>query len=223
MKRHRNTPGSIFLISSWYRKYEVQSRLGYYYLSSLGLAAFSQLLAYGIIQIGHHTAWNGWRWLYIIEGSATCVLGLAAFFFLIDFPDSPKNKFLSREEKEFVAARLAADRGTNEQHKVTWKSFIAALSDWKVWAYTYIYMTATMGAYAFTFFLPIILRNSLGYSQTKSLLLAVPPAFCAVILSLIINKLSDKFRMRAPFIVLQASISILGLGMTGYLKASGPR
>ncbi|KIW98604.1 uncharacterized protein Z519_00265 [Cladophialophora bantiana CBS 173.52] len=44
-----NTPGSIFLASAWYRRYEVQNRLGFYYLFSMGISAFSNLLAYGIV------------------------------------------------------------------------------------------------------------------------------------------------------------------------------
>jgi hypothetical protein len=173
--RSRNTPGSIFLVSAWYWKYEVQTQLGYYYLFSMGLAAFSNLVAYGIVQIAHHTTWKGWRWLFVIEGAITSLLGLIAFWLLVDFPQSKKNKFLIVEEKELVIARIAADRGTHGVHKVTWRSAGRDLCDWKIWACTYLYMAATIGSYSFSFFLPLILKKSMVFSQT----LALGPGYAA--------------------------------------------
>lgn len=210
-------------MAAWYRRYEVQLRLGYYYLGSMALSAFSNILAYGLVQIGNHTTWKGWRWLYIIEGVITSLFGILAFFYLVDFPESKKVKFLTEDEKRHVRARLAAERGTHEEHRVTFKSAFEALCDWKVWANTYMYMSATMGSYAFSFFLPIILKKSLGYSQAKALLLTTPPYIFTVCTSIVSSRLSDKFRMRGPFVAAQAAIGIVGMGMIGYLKQPTPR
>jgi len=205
-------------VSAWYRKYEVQLRLGYYYLLSTALAAFSSILAYGLVQIGNDTNWKGWRWLFIIEGAATSLIGILSWFVLVDFPGSPKNKFLTPEEKEIVQARLAAERGANESHQVTLKSAYATICDWKVWACCYMYMTATMGAYAFGFFLPIILKRSMGYSQMMALLLNTPPQLFSVLTSLIVSKLSDKYKARGPFVAGLSAVSVVGLGMVGFLN-----
>ncbi|KIW98603.1 uncharacterized protein Z519_00264 [Cladophialophora bantiana CBS 173.52] len=83
-------------------------------------------------------------------------------------------------------------------------------------------MSATIRSYAFSFFRPLILKKSLGYSQTLSLVLSTPPAIFAVITSMIIARLSDRCRMRSPFYVLQCVMGMVGLAMTGYLKAPGP-
>lgn len=189
----------------------------------MGISAFSNILAYGIVQIANHTVWKGWRWIFVIEGAVTCLLGIIAYVYLVDFPNSPKNKFLNEEEKEMVIARLAADRGTNEEHKVTWKSTAESLSDWKVWACTYMYMSGTIGSYAFSFFLPLILKKSMGYSQELSLILSTPPAILAVITSMTFNYFSDKLQMRGPFYFIQAAMAVLGLAMTGYLKGPAVR
>ena len=143
-----NTPGSIFLISAWYRKYEVQKRLAVYFLGSLFIQGFSNIFAYGLVQIGNHTTYKGWRWIYIIEGAITTVLGIIAYFYLVDFPDSPKTKFLTDKEKVFVNERLSWDRGRDEEHKVTWQSMWRDLKDWKIWACAWIYFSATIGTYA---------------------------------------------------------------------------
>ena len=220
---YRNTPGSIFLVSAWYRKYEVQKRLAVYFLGSLFIQGFSNIFAYGLVQIGNHTTYKGWRWIYIIEGAITAVLGVIAFFYLVDFPDSPKTKFLSKEEKAFVNERLSWDRGVNEAHKVTWQSIREDLKDWKVWACAWIYFSATVGTYALGFFLPTILKKSLGFSMAASFLLSGVRDTFAVIVSFVLSWLSDRVKMRGPFVCVQALLSIMGLALLAYTKAPASR
>lgn len=98
------------------------------------LSAFANILAYGIVQIAKHTTYKGWRWIFIIEGGITCVAAVAAWFVIVDFPDSSRNKFLTSEEKAIVKARLAADRGVEEGEKVTLKVIGRTMLDWKVWS-----------------------------------------------------------------------------------------
>jgi sugar phosphate permease len=98
------------------------------------LSAFANILAYGIIQIANHTTYKGWRWIYIIEGTITCVTAILAWFIIVDFPESPRNKFLTMEEKAAVKSRLAQDRGYEEGEKVTWKIIGNTMLDWKVWS-----------------------------------------------------------------------------------------
>jgi len=78
-------------------------------------------------------AGNRWRWIFIIEGAITCVFGIASRFIIIDFPDSPKNTFLTPEEKEFVKSRLSPDHHI-EHEKVTKKVIFVTVMDWKVWS-----------------------------------------------------------------------------------------
>lgn len=161
--------------------------------------------------------------VYIIEGAITVFLGVLAYFYLIDFPDSFRTKFLTNKEKAFVNDRLAQDRGTNEDHKVTWQSMRKDLKDWKVWACAWIYFSATIGTYALGFFLPIILKKSLGFSSAVAFCMAGARDTFAVIVSFILSWWSDKVKKRGPFVAGQALTSILGLGLLAYAKAPAPR
>jgi MFS family permease len=42
-------PGSIFLISSWYPRYETQKRISAFYLSGASFSGFSNIIAYGFV------------------------------------------------------------------------------------------------------------------------------------------------------------------------------
>ena len=175
------------------------------------------------MQIGNHTTYNGWRWIYIIEGAITALLGVIAYFYLIDFPDSRRTKFLSEKEKVYVNDRLAWDRGKDETHKVTWLSMKHDLKDWKVWACAWIYFSATVGTYALGFFLPTILKKSLGFSLVASFCLTGVRDTFAVIVSFILSWLSDRVKKRGPFVCVQAITSIIGLTMLAYTKAPASR
>ncbi|KAL2674277.1 hypothetical protein Neosp_012728 [[Neocosmospora] mangrovei] len=216
-------PGCVYLVSSWYKRYEVQKRMAGFFLTASALSAFANILAYGLIQISKHHSYKGWRWIFIIEGAITVLAGIGSWFIIVDFPDSSANTFLTPEERAFVKARLAADRGPEEREKVTLKVIAKTAADWKPWAYSLMYMAGAVGVYAFLFFLPIILRGGLGYSLEMSFILSTPPALFSVVEAMAISWLADKMKMRGPFVVFQGLIGIIGLCMTGFLDSPTPR
>lgn len=215
-------PGCVYLIGAWYVRYEVQKRLAFFYLLAQGLAGFANILGYGIIQIARFTTYKGWRWIYIVEGSFTSLMGLVAWFIIIDFPDSKRNKFLTAEEKAIVLARIRDDRG-NESGKVTWSVIGRTMCKWHVWSYSFIYMTGAIGSYAFTFFLPIILQQDLNFTQELAFILLAPPILFAVLEVWAISWFADRLKIRSPFLIFQALLAIVGLAITGFASSPGPR
>jgi hypothetical protein len=58
-----------------------------------------------------------------------------------------------------------------------WATGVSHVTDWKAWACGFMFGCATLPAYAFSYFLPIILAGS-GFSGQLALLLSAPP-YCA--------------------------------------------
>ncbi|KAF4981714.1 hypothetical protein FZEAL_2516 [Fusarium zealandicum] len=216
-------PGCVYLVSSWYKRYEVQKRMAGFFLTASALSAFANILAYGLIQISKHHSYKGWRWIFIVEGAITILTGIGSWFIIIDFPDSAANTFLTPEERAFVKARLAADRGPEDHEKVTLSIILQTAADWKPWAFSLMYIAGAVGVYAFLFFLPIILRDGLGYSLELSFILSTPPALFSVVEAIFISWLADKTRLRGPFVIFQGLIGLVGLCMTGFLNSPTPR
>lgn len=212
-----------------------------FFVTASALSAFANIFAYGLIQISKHHSYKGWvirwildyptsltaiirwRWIFIIEGAITAAAGIGSWFIIIDFPDSDANKFLTAEEKAFVKARLAADRGPEEHEKVTMRIVLKTAADWKPWAFSLMYIAGAIGVYAFLFFLPLILRGGLGYSLEMSFILSAPPSLFSVVEALLIPWLADKMRIRGSFVIFQGLIGIIGLCMTGFLNSPTPR
>lgn len=85
---------------------------------------------------------GGWRWIFILEGIATVVIGGTLAFLL---PNSPETAdFLTPEEKSFIAHRLKHDAGTTNgevgtNEAFSWRYFKAAISDWHIYLASIIY------------------------------------------------------------------------------------
>ena len=55
-------PGCVYLLSTWYTRYEVARRYSVFYLIGSLASALSGILAYGIMQMEGASGIRGWRW-----------------------------------------------------------------------------------------------------------------------------------------------------------------
>ncbi|KAL1959308.1 hypothetical protein VTO42DRAFT_2495 [Malbranchea cinnamomea] len=216
-------PACVYLISCWYVRYEVQVRLASFYLVSVAVGGFSSILAYGLMQMQGLRGYLGWRWIFIIEGLITQLIGIISWFLIIDFPDKAARKgFLTENEAKFVQHRIEVDRSDSIPDPLTWQKFGKHIRDWKLWIFSLMFMSATVPAYALAYFAPTIIAG-MGYSAGISQLLTAPPVIFAVITAWILAWFSDKYRVRSPSIALQAIVCIVGLMLTAYGKQTGVR
>lgn len=68
---------------------------------------FGGLLASAIADMQGVRGYSSWRWIFILEGIATIVIGVGAYFLVADFPADAR--WLSAEEKDFVIAKTGTD------------------------------------------------------------------------------------------------------------------
>ena len=111
--------------------------------------AFSGLLAFAISKMHGVGGLEGWRWIFILEGLATVVVAVLAFFTLYDFPETAK--FLSEEEREFIVYRLKYQgqvaKGTSaassimvpEAEEFQWRYVWQAFGDWQIYVNIFVY------------------------------------------------------------------------------------
>jgi len=211
-------PACVYLISSWYKRYEVQRRLSVFYMSSVLASGFASILAYGLARMHGLGGLEGWRWIFIMLGIITIVAGLIGWVLIVDFPD--KANFLSEEERRHVIRRLDRDRGDGEHDPLTTQKVLTHLSDWKIWALSVAFACSTMPAYSLAYFIPIILRG-LGFSVALSNILVAPPYVCAVLLALTTSWWSDRIRLRTPFIIAHSLIAIIGFTIVLHGNSNG--
>ncbi|KAJ5108867.1 hypothetical protein N7456_005542 [Penicillium angulare] len=218
-------PGCIFLLSTWYTRWELQKRNAGFYLIGSTASGFGGILAYGLMQLKGVGGRSGWQWIFIIEGILTCALAGLASFILVDFPEkSPQSwRFLNEEEANCIVDRIERDRSDVFVEPFSLKSYLAHAADLKVWAYCMLYLLTTTVTYSIAYFLPIILSESMHFSIAKSQCLVAPPYVAAAIVMFTEAAYADKYRIRGPIVALNAALGLLGLGLMGYLHKPGPR
>ncbi|PGG97669.1 hypothetical protein AJ79_09128 [Helicocarpus griseus UAMH5409] len=92
-------PGCAFITTCWYTRFEVQYRVALFYTAASLSGAFSGLLAFAIGNMEGIRGYSGWRWLFIIEGTGTCVIATICYFLIPDNPST--SRWLTREEHDF--------------------------------------------------------------------------------------------------------------------------
>ncbi len=63
-------PGCVYLLSTWYPRYSLQKRNALFYLIGSMASGFGGILAYGLMQMDGLANLSGWRWIFIVSGSA---------------------------------------------------------------------------------------------------------------------------------------------------------
>ena len=72
--------------------------------------------------------------------------------------------------------------------------------DSKVWGFSLLYMFTTTNSYAIAYFLPIILRDGMGFDVAKAQCLVAPPYVLAAMVMFVQAYYGDKWHLRGPII-----------------------
>ncbi|KAF9247252.1 major facilitator superfamily domain-containing protein [Melanogaster broomeanus] len=204
-------PGSLFLLSKWYKRNEIGLRTAILYCGNIISNAFGALIASGILGgmngvLGHAS----WRWLFYVEGALTCFVAVCAIFILPDFPTT--TTWLTDQERRLALKRMEEDAGVGDQGETETggraHGLYLALTDWKVWWFA-VAMTAQVIALSFNAYFPT-LSATLGYNPTVTLLLCAPPFGFTVIVAFWLSRRSDAKQERFYHMICSYIAGIIG-------------
>ncbi|TBU39516.1 MFS general substrate transporter [Dichomitus squalens] len=204
-------PGALFLLSKWYKRSELGTRIALLYCGNIISNAFGALMASGILDgMDGKLGQAAWRWLFYIEGSLTIFVALCAMFILPDFPST--TRWLSEEERRLAMRRMEEDAGVGDEgeteeggHSVGLR---LALGDWKVW-WMALAMTSITVALSFNAYFPT-LSATMGFNPTVTLLLCAPPFVFAAIVTYLVSRHSDVTGERFYHTTIPFLIGIVG-------------
>ena len=90
-----------------------------------------QLLAYALASMSGIGGYNGWRWIFIIEGVLTVVAAAFSKLLIVDWPET--SKFLNENERRLLLERLQRDVAEARMDRLDTKAARRAFSDWKIY------------------------------------------------------------------------------------------
>ncbi|OAP54466.1 hypothetical protein AYL99_11567 [Fonsecaea erecta] len=199
-------PGSIYLMTMFYKRHEFQWRMNIFYGSSLITGAFSGLLAYGIAKMNGISGYGGWRWILIIEGLITIAVAIPAYWVLPDWPETAK--FLTEDERQFWGERLASDTKHIEMNILNKQAVKRCFGDLKIWIASFTYLCILTTSYGLAYFLPTILFE-LGWTSTRAQVMTIPLYIFGTVVCLTCAFLSDYLKHRFLFIFAGCILAII--------------
>lgn len=212
-------PGAIYIISQFYTRTEVATRIAILYTGNILATAFAGLIAAGIFQLDGVNGMAGWRWLFIIQGAVTGLVAIGAYPFL---PDTPlTTRWLNAEERQLAHERLFRDRVDQEEKGSTWQGLKQAVKDPRVWLFC-LTQNLHLSANGFKNFFPSVVKT-LGMSEIMTLVLTCPPYLIAGIGTLFVSWTSGKYNERTWHITGCKAVAILGFALAPALTNTAGR
>ncbi|KAK7991333.1 major facilitator superfamily domain-containing protein [Apiospora saccharicola] len=192
-------PGAILLVSKWYLPDETQTRIALLYSSAASGGAFSGLLAFAIAKMDGLGGLEGWRWIFILEGLLTVVMGILCFPLLIDSP-ALSGRWLEPDEIRYLELRQIARRVGNtteyrEKHFDV-SAFWAVVADWKMYL---LILGSWSNACNEVHHAHHCQEHGLHLGQGPAP--DHPPYICGAVSAWVVAVFADKYKWRMPFIV----------------------
>ncbi|KAK9326093.1 major facilitator superfamily domain-containing protein [Lipomyces orientalis] len=216
--------GCIYVISTYYKRYELQTRMTVFFCASVIAGAFGGLLAYALTKMDGLGNMAGWRWIFVVEGIVTTVIGALSKFMVPDFPDTAK--FLTPEESNWIQYRINEDETSAEykMDRLDKHSLRIILHDPKTIFGSLLFFGTVCTGYSGSFFMPTIIQQ-MGYSAAGAQVRTIPIFLVATVFSVVFGILSDKLNNRWIISLVGAGVAMVGYSILlgGYNLAIGVR
>jgi ACS family tartrate transporter-like MFS transporter len=168
-------PGIVFMMSQWVPKR----------LRASAIAGTMLAVPISVILGGPLSGWlmtanlrlslPGWRFMFLVEGSLTVVIGLFAPLMFVDEPR--KAAWLSHQERTWLLAELEHDRArafaSAADAPASHGLFGARAA--RVWAAAGVYFTLMAAAYGIMFWLPQVIKQVSGKGDFEASALSALP------------------------------------------------
>ncbi|KAF5969175.1 hypothetical protein FBULB1_10368 [Fusarium bulbicola] len=200
-------PGAVYLLSIFYTRKEVATRIAILYTGNILATAFAGLIAAGIFHgLDDVAGIAGWKWLFILQGAVTFVIAVIGYFVLPDFPLT--TRWLTEEERQLAHNRMELDTVGNKGETSTFKGLKQAASDPMVWifcAMAHLHLAAN----GFKNFFPSVVKT-LGFNTTITLVLTCPPYLIAGASTILVSWMSGKYNERTWHITASKTVAVIG-------------
>lgn len=200
-------------LSHFYRRTELALRIGIFYTATSLSGAFGGLLARGLNAIGHKGGLAGWRWIFIVEGLLTVLIGSLSYLVLPNAIESAS--FLSPSQK--ILARRRLDEENRAHEPFAWSEVRRGVLNVQVWLSALAYFSILCGLYSFSLFLPTIINNlKFASDPNEAQLWSVIPYVVSAVCTVLVAMVSDRLALRGPIMLCTLPIAIVGYGVISH-------
>src|SRR5262249_23139583 len=147
----------------------------------------------------------------IAEAVPTIVIGVVTLFVLTDRPEQAG--FLTRDEKQWLAAKLASERSAKESVRTF--SLLQGMFDRKVLLLAVNYLGIVTASLGMLLFIPQIIKSLGNVSNMTVGWLTMIPYICGGIAMVVWGRISDRMHERRWNLLVACMVSTAGLVLAG--------
>jgi MFS transporter, ACS family, tartrate transporter len=210
-------PGIVLYFTYWFPSHH-HARIVSGFLIGLPIAvAAGAPVSTGILALDGMFGLRGWQIMYIAEAIPTILIGIVTLFVLTDRPEQAR--FLTVEEKTWLANKLLAERRAKEEVKTfgVWQSMF----DPKVLLLSLNYFGIVVASLGMLIFIPQIIKSiGAGSSNMAVGWLTMIPYLCGGISLVVWGRISDRMQERRWNLLAACLVSAIGLFIAGYTMGS---
>jgi ACS family tartrate transporter-like MFS transporter len=180
-------PGMIVYLTHWFRLRERSWAIACLYTALPAASLVGSPIAGWLL--GVHWPWlAGWRWLFILEGSPSIVLGVITIFYLTDWPSQAR--WLPADERDWLVGELQAE--LQAKKKIRDYTILEAFCDRRILLFTAAWFCALSGALGSIYWIPTFVKRLSGLSDRAVTSLLLIPALMGIVGMLVNGWHSDK-------------------------------
>ena len=204
-------PGIILYLTFWFPAAYRARIVAAFFMAVPLSSVFGNPVSAWVLGLDGWLGFEGWRWLFAIEGVPAIVLGFVVLGYLGDGP--AKAAFLAPEEREWLCATIAAE----DQARATARplDLRAALLNGMVWMLAGVYFGLVMALYGIALWLPQ-LANGFGLSLQQIGFVTAVPYIVAALGMVVWGRRSDAKAERTWHVAIPGFIAAAGLIATPF-------
>ncbi|KAI6046795.1 allantoate permease [Pisolithus marmoratus] len=201
-------PDLLLYLSYFYTKTELPIRLALLWMSTDLCNIVSSFLAFGILHLDGAAGKAGWRWLFLIEGGITLLIGVAAIFNMPASPTQTKtwfrpNGWFTEREEVIMVNRILRDDPTkainlryclqgdmHNKEGLSLGRLWTAICDYNLWPLYILGLTFGIPDNPPLTYLTLLLRD-IGFNTFQTNLLSIPYQALGIVTMFLVTLLSE--------------------------------
>ena len=200
-------PGVIYYLTHWF-PHSVRGRaIGIFYFGpSLALSLGGPLSGL-LLEMDGVANYQGWQWMFIVEGLLASIVGVIAFFVLHDRPADAQ--WLPQDERNALESAIARETAPSAKSEL---NIITTLFRPRILCFATVYFLIQMSVYGVIFYLPSTISKLIGRPTGWEVgVLSAIPWICALVASYSVPRWAGASERRG--VVGAASLIAASLGI----------
>jgi MFS transporter, ACS family, tartrate transporter len=209
-------PGIVYYLTQWFPT-EHRARASSKFMIALPVSGIlGGLIAGPLLALDGTRGLAGWQWLFLLEGLPSVVIGFTVLWYLTDRPSEAK--WLTDAQRDWLMRRMEADQLLS--HGSHDMPALHALKQPVIWLLALPYFFMLTAGYAYTFWAPTVISDSLKTTDTQTGFVTAAIAVVSMTFMLLHARSSDRNKERFYHAALAGGL--IAVGFTGAALAPSP-